>query len=234
MTGLPAAVDLRVEHATDPIGIDELRPRLTWRVDLAAPATHQSTFAIEVARDPAFAPATVIWSRSDVTGSDAAVVYDGPPAGSRERRFWRVRVVDDCGVAGPWSACASWETGLLATDDWVGRWIAWIDPAKASWSSRSPILRRSFRVTGAVARARAHVTALGLVELTLNGRRVGTDRLAPGWTDYRLRIQYESSDVLDLLRPGENVIAARLGRGWFAGEVGQFGAEQYGDVPALM
>ena len=78
------------------------------------------------------------------------------------------------------------------------------------------------------------MTALGLVELAINGRRVGADRLAPGWTDYRRRIQYRTSDVLDLLRPGENVVAARLGRGWFAGDVGQFGAEQYGDYPALM
>ena len=78
------------------------------------------------------------------------------------------------------------------------------------------------------------MTALGLVELTINGRRVGADRLAPGWTDYKRRIQYRTTDVLDLLRPGENVVAARLGRGWFAGDVGQFGAEQYGDYPALM
>ncbi len=234
MTELPVAVDLRVEGVVDPIGLDELRPRLSWRVALAHPSTHQSSFAIEVSGDPTVAPAAVVWSRTDVAGPDTAIVYDGPPAGSRERRFWRVRVADDRGAAGPWSAPASWESGLLAPDDWIGRWIAWIDPARASWSSRSPILRRSFRVAGAATRARAYVTALGLVELSLNGRRVGADRLAPGWTDYRRRIQYRTSDVLDLLRPGENVIAARLGRGWFAGEVGDFGAEQYGDFPALM
>ena len=100
MTDLPTAVDLRVEHADDPLGIDEPRPRLSWRVVLVPPATRQSSFEIEVAREPDFAPALVIWSRSDVAGSDTAVVYDGPPAGSRERRFWRVRVVDDRGSAG--------------------------------------------------------------------------------------------------------------------------------------
>src|SRR5438874_678129 len=121
-----------------------------------------------------------------------------------------------------------------AVDLRADRRIGWIDPAAASWSSRSPILRRSVRLPEGIVRGRAYVTALGLVELTINGRRVGTERLAPGWTDYVHRIQYRTTDVVDLLRPGENVIGARLGRGWFAGDIGQFGAEQYGDFPALM
>ena len=234
MTALPVAVDLRAEHRVDPIGLDEPRPRLSWRVELAPPATRQASFTIQVARKPSFARAAIVWSQTDVVSAAPAIVYDGPPPGSRERRAWRVRLVDDRGAEGPWSALASWEMGLLDPDDWAARWISWIDPARASWSSRSPILRRSFRLPAAAARARAHVTALGLVELTINGRRIGADRLAPGWTDYRQRIQYRTSDVLDLLRPGENVVGARLGRGWFAGEVGEFGAERYGDIPALM
>jgi alpha-L-rhamnosidase len=234
MPDLPVAVDLRVDGSVDPIGLDGPRPRLTWRVELAHPATQQASFALDVANDPTFAPATVVWSSSDGASADSAVEYGGPPAGSRERRFWRVRLVDDRGAEGPWSSPASWEMGLLAPADWVARWIGWIDPALPSWSSRSPILRRSFRLPAAATRARAHVTALGLVELTINGGRVGVDRMAPGWTDYRQRIQYRTTDVLDLLRPGENVVAARLGRGWFAGDVGQFGAEQYGDYPALL
>jgi alpha-L-rhamnosidase len=234
MSDLPVAVDLRAEHRADPIGLDELRPRLSWRVELVHPATRQAAFGIEVASDPTFASAATVWALPEVEGADTAIVYDGPPAGSRERRFWRVRVIDDRGAEGPWSAPASWEMGLLAADDWVGRWIGWIDPALPSWSSRSPILRRSFRLPRAAVGARAYVTALGLVELTINGRRVGADRMAPGWTDYRQRIQYRTTDVLDLLRLGENVVAARLGRGWFAGDVGQFGAEHYGDFPALM
>ncbi len=145
-----------------------------------------------------------------------------------------MRVTDDRGRTGPWSAPAAWEMGLLDPGDWVARWIGWIDPALASWSSRSPILRRSIRLAGTATRARAYVSALGLVELSINGRLVGADRMAPGWTDYRTRIQYTTTDVRDLLRPGENVIAARLGRGWYAGEVAEYGAEQYGDYPALL
>ncbi len=234
MTGLPAAVDLRVEGRVDPIGLDEPRPRLTWRVELAPDAVRQRGFAIEVARDPSFRRATRVWTATDDSTGEAAVRYAGPPVGSRAARFWRVRLTDDLGIVGAWSRRASWEMGLLTPDDWAARWIAWIDPARPSWSSRSPILRRSFRLVRGARRARAYVTALGLVELTINGHRVGEDLLAPGWTDYRRRVQYRTTDILEHLRVGENVVAARLGRGWYAGEVAAFGAEQYGDYPALM
>src|ERR1700682_6395878 len=97
MTGLPVPVDLKVEHQVDPIGLDEPRPRLSWRVELAHPAIQQASFAIEVARDQTFASAAVVWARTAVASADTAIVHDGPRPGSRERRFWRVRVVDDRG-----------------------------------------------------------------------------------------------------------------------------------------
>jgi alpha-L-rhamnosidase len=233
MTVQPAAVVLRTESRVDPIGLDEARPRLGWRLDLAPPAIEQASFAVQVSTSPTFSPRRIVWS-AEVAGAEPAVVYGGPPLASRERRFWRVRVTDDRGMTGSWSAPAAWEMGLLAADDWVARWIGWIDPGRPSWSARSPILRRSFALPRGVARARAYVTALGLVDLTINGEPVGEDRMTPGWTDYRRRIQYRTTDVAALLRPGENVVAARLGRGWFAGDVASFGAEQYGDFPALL
>ncbi|MBN1590872.1 MAG: alpha-L-rhamnosidase N-terminal domain-containing protein [Pirellulales bacterium] len=49
------------------------------------------------------------------------------------------------------------------------------------------------------------------------GRRVGDHRLAPEWTAYRKRLQYQTYDVTDLLRQGDNAIGATLGEGWHAG-----------------
>ncbi|WNI26546.1 alpha-L-rhamnosidase [Streptomyces sp. ITFR-16] len=85
-----------------------------------------------------------------------------------------------------------------------------------------------------VARARLYATALGLYEAHLNGRRVGRDQLAPGWTDYHERVQYQTYDVSTLLRPGANAIGAYLAPGWYAGNVGMFGPHQYGERPALL
>ncbi|WP_405856686.1 alpha-L-rhamnosidase [Streptomyces sp. NBC_01515] len=96
-------------------------------------------------------------------------------------------------------------------------------------------LRHEFRLPRRkVARARLYTTALGLYESHLNGSRVGLDQLAPGWTDYRTRVQYQTYDVTELLRPGANAIGAYLAPGWYAGNVGMFGPGQYGQVPSFL
>lgn len=99
-----------------------------------------------------------------------------------------------------------------------------------------PLLRRAFDVGGSpVVRARLYATALGVYELRLNGRRVGNDHLAPGWTDYRKRVHYQTYDVTDLLSSGQNAIAAEVGPGWFNGRAGLFNISRfYGDRPALL
>jgi hypothetical protein len=100
--------------------------------------------------------------------------------------------------------------------------------------SPEPLLRREFTVDKSVARARLYATALGVYELRLNGRRVGDYHLAPGWTDYHTRIQYQTYDVTDLLQPGENALGALLGQGWYAGHIAIFGPNQYGTIPHLL
>ena len=61
------------------------------------------------------------------------------------------------------------------------------------------------------------MTALGLYELRLNGSRVGDHLLAPEWTNYHKRIQYQTYDVTALVRTGDNVLGATLGNGWYCG-----------------
>ena len=79
------------------------------------------------------------------------------------------------------------------------------------------------------------MTALGLYELRINGQRVGQNILAPEWTDYQTRIQYQTYDVTDLLHEGENVICAILGEGWYAGRMGLYGSiRTYGDHLGLL
>ncbi len=97
-------------------------------------------------------------------------------------------------------------------------------------------LRREFSLRRAkVRRARLYVTALGLYEAHLNGVRVGRDQLAPGWTDYRTRVQYQTHDVTELVRSGDgNALGVHLAPGWYAGNVGMFGPHQYGRRPALL
>ncbi|HEX7728198.1 MAG TPA: family 78 glycoside hydrolase catalytic domain [Terracidiphilus sp.] len=77
-------------------------------------------------------------------------------------------------------------------------------------------LRHAFDVKAPVKSARLYATALGMYEMFLNGERVGSDMLAPGWTDYRERVMYQTYDVTEMLKQGGNVLGALLAPGWYA------------------
>jgi alpha-L-rhamnosidase len=101
----------------------------------------------------------------------------------------------------------------------------------------APMVRREFDLRAPVIRARLHVTALGLHRVTINGRAVSTDLLAPGWTTYRHRLLADTYDVTDLLKPGPNAIGAVLGDGWYRGRLGwqpEHARCHYGDQVALI
>jgi alpha-L-rhamnosidase len=92
-------------------------------------------------------------------------------------------------------------------------------------------LRKGFEVRKPVAHAVAYASALGLVELHLNGRKVGDEFFVPGWTDYEKRVYYRAYDVTRSLKRGGNAIGAILGDGWYAGYVGYGGRrEHYGEA----
>jgi alpha-L-rhamnosidase len=100
--------------------------------------------------------------------------------------------------------------------------------------TRLPLLRRSFEIRKPVRSARLYATALGVYQLRLNGGRVGDAELAPGWTDYRTRVNYQAFDVTAQIVAGENVLGACVAPGWFAGRAGLFHARAfYGSTPSL-
>ena len=82
------------------------------------------------------------------------------------------------------------------------------------------MLRKEFAVGGTVAHASVCVTGLGLFELRINGVRVGDRLLAPEWTLYGTRLQYQTFEVTDLIRAGANAVGAQLSGGWWTGPAG--------------
>ncbi|MFE6096612.1 family 78 glycoside hydrolase catalytic domain [Streptomyces massasporeus] len=99
-----------------------------------------------------------------------------------------------------------------------------------------PLLRKAFATEPGkkIASARIYASALGIYALEINGRPVGDQVLAPGWTDYHQRVQSQTYDVTRLLDSGDNAIGASLANGWWAGKVGIGWSRQYGDTPALV
>jgi alpha-L-rhamnosidase len=206
----PAA--LRCEYRVDPLGIDVAQPRLSWIVESAERGQRQTAYRVLVASsaEKLASGEGDLWDSGRVASDQTIhVAYAGRPLASRMACCWKVQVWDAQGRASPWSQPAAWTMGLLARSDWQAQWIADSKPAA--------MLRREFQVGGPVRRATIYATGLGLYELRLNGRRVGNQLLAPEWTRYGKRIQYQTYDVTSLVRPGPNAIGAILGEGWYAG-----------------
>ncbi|MEW6127540.1 MAG: glycoside hydrolase family 78 protein [Acidobacteriota bacterium] len=231
-------VHLRTEYKENPIGIDARNPRLSWQLQTAGRGVTQSAYQLRVARSERDLRSgnNLVWDSGKVN-SDESIhrVYEGTPLKSGERYLWQVRIWDGSGKASDWSEVGFWEMGLLSPTDWLANWIEPDIAEEAKKSQPAPMLRREFKVGGAIDRARVYVTSRGLYEMQLNGQRVGDEVFTPGWTSYKKRLQYQTYDVTALLKNGDNAVGVMLGDGWYRGFIGFSGQRNvYGDKLALL
>ena len=117
------------------------------------------------------------------------------------------------GAKGDWQTVgydgSSWQPAVIAAQ--IGE-----NPLGTPWPpGPANLFRRSFQLSKTVASARLYVTALGAYQMHINGAEVGKQVLAPGWTDYKQKLYYQTYDVTAMLHRGENVIGALLGDGWY-------------------
>jgi alpha-L-rhamnosidase len=223
---------LTVENLVNPVGIESTSPRFSWKLKSPARSVTQSAYEIKVAGDVASLSKKPIWSTGKVLSDQSVwIPYDGTALQSGEKYFWQVRVWDNTGKPSAWSAPSFWQMGLLNVGDWKASWIQASDPA----SDVSPLFRKSFSINKKIARATAYVTAQGLYEASINGKRIGDAYLTPGWTSYNQRLQYQQYDVTNMLTTGANAAGAMLGNGWYRGFIG-FGGQRnyYGNELALL
>jgi alpha-L-rhamnosidase len=152
---------------------------------------------------------------------------------SRRSALAQVKVWTDLGESA-WSDPVRLESGLLGEQDWQARWIGVEEAERPEKGSRPAYWLRTLIDVPPAAGARLYLTALGLYEAFLDGTRVGDAELAPGYTQYRARVQYQAYDVTSLATPGRHVLAVLLADGWYRGQVGLLrSADQYGGEAAL-
>ena len=145
-----------------------------------------------------------------------------------------------------------WKTAIHPTGDWHATNFddsQWKSPVayegKAGFSDAAlgnpwipdsvKMLRHTFSLDKGIKSARLYSTALGAYEIFLNGKRVSEDVMAPGWTDYRERVVYQTYDVTAMLVAGKNAIGALLAPGWYATSLEWYQQpNNYGDTPPAL
>lgn len=216
---------LLTENLSNPIGLDTRTPRFSWQ--LRAPERNELQIAYEIRVSAKSNGKGEVWNSGKVLSAQSVhVAYGGPAPASGRRYFWQVRIWDNKGRNSGWSAAAWWQTGLLDPSDWTAKWI---QPGyKEEDSGRpSPLFRKEFSNSKRLRSATVYITAHGLYEAMINGRRIGDAFLTPGWTSYSKRLQYQVYDVTDLVRPGKNAIGVTLGSGWYRGFIGFAGQHNF-------
>ena len=235
------AVHLRCEQREDVPCVDDPAPRLGWALESAGHDKRQTAYRIRV---------DGLWDSGRVESANSVdIAYAGRPLPAAAR----VR------VGGPGLGRGRRGVGVEragAVPDRARGLVGAVDRPRpdprpgdgraeqrrrpgpaAAHVAGCPYLRRSFELAGGLRRATLYATARGVVDLELNGTRVGDSVLAPGWTDYRKRIEYAAHDVTSLVRDGENLLGAILGPGWYAGFIGfdpLRRGNHYGRDPALL
>ncbi len=220
-----AIYDLETEYRKNPIGLDEPVPAFSWKLRSAKENTVQETYRVRVYREGALQ-----WDSGVVkTDRSLYVSYAGEALLPQSRYDVQVEVTDCHGESA--GAEGFFETGLLTYKNFHAGWIT---HGFADDLAACAVFEKEFSLDKKVKSARAYVSALGLYEMTLNGRRVGDARFAPGWTSYQERLQYQTYDLTGLLQE-TNHLSVTVANGWYKGVLGFYGqGNHYGKRTALI
>ncbi len=228
---------LQCGYMENPLGITQEDVLFSWKLLSPRRGQRQTAYQVIVASAPRqLATGTGdIWDSGMVTSAfSTGIPYNGKTLSPATEYYWKVRIWDSDGVLSPWSPPATFVTGLLRREDWSGaQWTGFEDlpdslvlvPGVHGSGDKlgnvalrrpvTPLFRRSFRADKTVRQALVFISGLGHYELSLNGKKVGDRFLAPGWTDYRKTVLYNTYDVTELLENGENVLGVITGSGFY-------------------
>lgn len=207
------AAHLTCEFQSNPVGVDCLRPRFSWKIFHEERGQFQTACHILVASSEELINRDVgdCWdSREVISDNNILVPYGGKKLTSLERFFWKVRVADRHGQWCRFSSVHTFVTGILYKSEWKASWIGFAGGA----NGQGILARRQVTLKDNIKSAFIAVTGLGYYELYINGDKVGDHVLDPGLTDYTRHVLYCVYDVASYLHLGSNVLGMILGNGW--------------------
>jgi alpha-L-rhamnosidase len=212
--------------------VETSTPRFSWRLISTDRAARQTACQLRVTELDASGKSTAAPVESPRIEIDQSqwVLLPGFSAKPKTRYAWQVRAWDERKRDLGWSEPAFFETGLMGAA-WPAAWLTDGRDVLKDAAPAARYFRRGFEVTGKPVRAKLFLSAFGLVEPWLNGRKVTDDHFLPGWPDYRKRDFYVAYDITSQLQSGKNVLGLILGDGWYSGTL--LRNFQFGPQPAV-
>jgi alpha-L-rhamnosidase len=212
--------NLRVESATNPLGIDKQHPALSWMIATNKKDIEQIGYQVLVASSPKkLTPDDAdLWNSGKVKSDQSVFVhYNGDSIKSGQQCFWKVKVWTNKGES-DWSPFAKWSMGLPDKSDWKGDWIGLTkffpgDTLATHSRLAARYFRKVFTPIKRIHKATAYIVGIGMYEMFINGQKIGNQVLSPGPTDFTKNVRYNTFDVTLNLKKGKNVIGTILGNG---------------------
>ena len=205
------AINIKTEYLCNPIGLGTIKPRITWNCEGGQKQTAYCIFATIDGKE----------HQSKVESDQMCFDFDFPLA-SRSHVNFKIKLWNENGQEGEWSQENCFEIGLLERSDWQAEWIS--GNYKVDKKNRYPVdcFKKEFDASN-VEKARLYISACGLYEARINGQKCGEFVFAPGAVDYRKRVQYQTYDVTNLIKNGNNNLTVELADGWYRGSSGSKG-----------
>jgi alpha-L-rhamnosidase len=211
--------DLKCENLSNPLGINTLQPRFSWKIKSKKNGTEQKSFQLLVASDSLLLKndKADLWDTGMMESSSSLLVpYKGKKLHSGEASWWKVRIKDNYGNVSPWSPVSEFSVGLLNKEDWKASYIGFQseDPF-----ANCPQFKKSFLIHDPGKKLFLHVNSLGYHEVYLNGKKVGDGVLTPAVSQYNKRSLSITYDLTPLIKKGNNDLMLWLGSGWYSSKL---------------
>lgn len=216
-------LNMRTNHISNPLGFEMDNVRFSWIVENEEDSSRtQKETKVTVALDEEFE--NIIFDSGFCSNIDNLSFVPNINLKERTRYYWKVTVIND--LDEKITSHLSWFETSKINEEWVGNWIT-----PNMDKNIHPILGKEFNIEGKVKKARLYISGLGLYEAKINGVKVGEEYFAPGFTSYDFWVQYQTFDISNMIKSGENDIKIMLGNGWYKGRFGFDGGytELYGD-----
>lgn len=202
---------LRVNGLIAPMGMTDVQPQLSWRLESSLRNDSQMFYQVQAATSTTSLLGDAdLWDSGKVASQNSQAIYLGPDLTSRTTVYWRVRSWYTQNHKSGWSEISTFEMGLL-DPDWAAEWIG--NPDYSTGNTSLPMLATGFDNTCTnISSARLYIVGLGMHAAYINGHPVGDDILPYGYADESKTIYYSTYDVRESLTTGDNVLGVELGK----------------------